>query len=241
MLVKKEEGKGYIYKEDIDIYNECINRTYRDPELGFNVVHVFRLVYRFRECKDSLYKTSSRKFLATSTIYTIRDAVKEHKEDILYNVIDYMINNEFSWASVPQFLTAIIFPNQVDYETFGFMLESMTMDYKYLEEKEYKHYPILKTFAPAKKYLDLYNEKNKEDEFLIDQMGNVIAYIFKNEIMNEDLDELFKYIINNLDSLKEYYEFNKPEEKQKEEEFVVKTVEKILADYKKPNKLLLLK
>ena len=241
MFVKKENGKGFIYKEDRDVYYECLNRTYRDPELGFNVVHVFRLVYHFRECKDSLNKLNSGKFLAVCTIHTIRDVVEEQKEDILYNAVDFMINNDFSWASVPQFLTAITLPKTVDYETFGFMLESMTMDYKELEKKDYNQHPILKTFAYAKKYLDLFNETNKEDDFLVNHMGYVIAYIFKNEIMNEDLDKLFKYIVDNLDSLKDYHEFNKPNDEEKEEEFIINTVKKILADYKKPSKLLLLK
>ncbi len=239
-MIRVKTDKGYVFKEDLEVWNECIMRTYRDPEIGINLIHVFRIINHYKDVRDMLMFEDSRKFLANLLVFDFRRITKERDGNYLYDVVDFITSNDFSWAHVPYFLTAFTFPEDVKYDAYGSILDVMKLKSYELDKKEYKYYPKLKIFVPAKKYVEIYNALHEEIEFLTNQIGNVIGYIFKNNIDIDDVDNVFKYIMNNINSLYEYVNLNKPnEDDDKEEEFIIRTVEKILADYKKPSKLLL--
>ena len=63
-MIRVKTDKGYVFKEDLEVWNECVMRTYRDPEIGINLIHVFRIINHYKDVRDMLMFEDSRKFLA---------------------------------------------------------------------------------------------------------------------------------------------------------------------------------
>ena len=206
------EIEGYTHKDIKTIYNECLNETYNDFEIGSlnkELYRIFKYINEILEFKED-YFDNLKATLTVEIINIIRRINKENKGEYFDEIVDILIDGMVAPSSIPDFLKMVYLIEEINDDRITSLLNQIIIKSKDLYEKEY-HHPFIKL---------LYFYENSREDIIINfndalklifyfhQNNNIMNYYLRNNLDSNMLKNSLNYLINNIDMLYSYYLLN---------------------------------
>lgn len=247
MSVKLDNGVLFI--EELVVYDKCLRGKYFDPELNDELISLLSRIVSYYHSRLYIFTDQNKKTFISSLVDDFRrmKAMNVNIEDI-NDAVDFLLANQINVSNFPYYLTTLTMPNEVDdtyYKIYLSILTKISEPSFEMKKKNYKN-NLVKMMVTAKECLEEHRKKCgfydlENRDFYAQQMCNVISYLAKNNIVRNDLHEIFEYIRKNLNSFYDYFNCNKTMDPRELKVLETRIVENLLDSFKAENKNIIIK